>query len=98
MIKTKVKTIVYSPEHFARLEILLFRNRMTWKHNSNDAMIFRISRYPMGIIINNLDISLWYLDSRYDLVSFDKHEYEEIDIDLYLATKGTCQQTKGTLQ
>ena len=55
MIKTKVKTIVYSPEHFARLEILLFRNHMTWKHNSNDAMIFRISRYPMGIIINNLD-------------------------------------------
>ena len=98
MIKTKVKTIVYSPEHFARLEILLFRNHMTWKHKSNDAMIFRISSYPMCIIINNLDISLGDLNSRCDLASFDNHEYEEVDIDFYLATKGTCQQTEGTLQ
>ena len=29
---------------------------------------------------------------------FNNHKNEEIDIDFYLATKGTCQQTEGTLQ
>lgn len=29
---------------------------------------------------------------------FNNHKNKEIDIDFYLATKGTCQQTEGTLQ
>ena len=90
MIKTNIKMIIYSSEQFAKLQVLLLRNHIIWKFAGNDNPIRILDQYPSGIIVSNIDMCIFWLTLASDLLNFDKHPYEEVDIDYYLSTKGTC--------
>lgn len=90
MVKTNVKIVVYSSEQFAKLEILLLRNNIIWKFATDDELVRALTGYPTGIIVSDFDMYLFWFATTSDLTNFDKHPYEEVDIDFYLSTKGTC--------
>ena len=89
MIKTNVKMIIYSSEQFAKLQVLLLRNHITWTF-ANSNSIRALDKYPTGIIVSDFDMYLCWLTYTSDLTNFDEHPFEEVDIDFYLSTKGTC--------
>lgn len=90
MIKTHIKMIIYSSEQFAKLQVLLLRNHIIWKFAGNDNPIRKLDQCPTGIIVSNFDMYIFWLTIASDLTNFDEHPYEEVDIDFYLSTKGTC--------
>ena len=103
MIKTRVKLIVHSKEQLSRLQILLLQNGITLKTYKNHIISYNI--FPLFIFIYNAFMTVedpepTGTDRVYsiNLEYFNNHKNEEIDIDFYLDTKGTCQQTEGTLQ
>lgn len=103
MIKTRVKLIVHSKEQLSRLQILLLQNRITLRAYKNHIISYDI--FPLFVFIYNDFITVedpepTKTDKVYsiNIEYFNNHKNEEIDIDFYLATKGTCQQTEGTLQ
>ena len=103
MIKTGVKLIVHSEEQLSRLQVLLLQNNVRWKNNNDTVIGYKI--FPLFIFIYNELMTVeepepTKTDRIYsiNLEYFNNHKNEEIDIDFYLATKGTCQQKEGTLQ
>ena len=103
MIKTGVKLISHSKEQLSRLQILLLQNGMKWRDNKDCVMIHK--NFPLFMFLYKGYMTVeepepTKTDSVYliSLEYFNNHKNEEIDIDFYLATKGTCQQTEGTLQ
>ena len=103
MIKTGVKLIVHSKEQFSKVQILLLQNGLKWRDNKDCVIIYK--NFPLFMFIYKgymtvEDPEPTKTDKVYsiNLEYFNNHKNEEIDIDFYLATKGTCQQTEGTLQ
>lgn len=103
MIKTGVKLIVHSKEQFSRVQVLLLQNGVTWRDGKEVVIIYK--NFPLFMFIYNDYMTVGEPEpTKADRVFsirfeyFNNHKNEEIDIDFYLATKGTCQQTEGTLQ
>ena len=105
MIKTEVKLVVYNDIQFAKLQVLLISNGIYWKGVTGNRIKI-VEKFPTLVYIYASELTgatpdksyennyMYYLNIDY----FNKHSHEEVDIDFYLATKGTCQQTEGTLQ
>lgn len=103
MIKTGVKLIVHSEEQLSRLQVLLLQNGISWK--GSEGCVINYKNFPLFMFIYNDCMTVGEPEpTKADRVFsirleyFNNHNNEEIDIDFYLATKGTYQQTGGTLQ
>lgn len=103
MIKTRVKLIVHSKEQSIRLQVLMMQNKVHWRYGKNCVVNYK--KFPIFIFVYDEFMAVekpepTENDKVYsiDLEYFNNHKNEEFDIDFYLATKGTCQQTEGTLQ
>lgn len=86
MIKKHVKMKVVSEEQYLRLQDLLFDNDMCW---GSDGCYREKSDYYGAKHIYVYD-SGFTQDSFLDPTYFERHRHEEVNIDLYLKTKGTC--------
>ena len=86
MIKKHVKMKVVSEEQYLKLQDLLFDNEMYW---GSDGFLKEKSDYygPKHIFVYDRG----FTQSSYSISTyFEIHEYEEVNINLYLKTKGTC--------
>lgn len=86
MIKKHVKMKVVSEEQYLKLQDLLFDNGIYWgsdgchREKSDYCGAQHIFVYAHGFTQDP------YSNSTY----FERHRHEEVNIDLYLKTKGTC--------
>ena len=86
MIKKHVKMKVVSEEQYLKLQDLLFDNGIYWgsdgfhREKSDFYGAKHIFVYAHGFTQDT------YSNSTY----FERHIHEEVNIDLYLKTKGTC--------
>ena len=84
MIKKHVKMKVTSEEQYSALQDLLFDNGIYWGGSIREKLGYydkkRIYIYEHGFAEDS------FLNSIY----FNVHKNEEVDIDFYLKTKGTC--------
>ena len=86
MIKKHVKMKVTSEEQYSALQDLLFDNGIYW--GSTGSLREKL-KYYLGM---NIYVYEWGFtkDSLSSTVYFERHRHEEVNIDLYLKTKGTC--------
>ena len=86
MIKKHVKMKVVSEEQYLKLQDLLFDNEIYWGSNgfhrekSDYYGAKHIFVYARGFTQDTSSNSMY----------FERHRHEEVNIDLYLKTKGTC--------
>ena len=86
MIKKHVKMKVVSEEQYLKLQDLLFDNGIYWgsdgshREKSDYCGAKHMFVYDRGFTQDT------YSNSTY----FERHRHEEVNIDLYLKTKGTC--------
>ena len=86
MIKKHVKMKVVSEEQYLKLQDLLFDNGIYW---GSDGFHREKSKYYNAKCIYIYERGFTqdtYSNSTY----FERHRHEEVNIDLYLKTKGTC--------
>ena len=86
MIKKHVKMKVVSEEQYLKLQDLLFDNEIYW---GSDGSHRKKSDYYGAKHIYVYD-SGFTQDSYSNSTYFERHRHEEVNIDLYLKTKGTC--------
>ena len=86
MIKKHVKMKVTSEEQYSALQDLLFDNGIYW--GSTGSLREKL-KYYLGM---NIYVYEWGFtkDSLSSTAYFERHKNEEVDIDFYLKTKGTC--------
>lgn len=86
MIKKHVKMKVVSEEQYLKLQDLLFDNEIYWgsdgfhREKSDYYGAKHIFVYAHGFTQDTFSNSTY----------FERHRHEEVNIDLYLKTKGTC--------
>ena len=86
MIKKHVKMKVTSEEQYSALQDLLFDNGIYWSVNGS---IREKSEYYNRKYIYVYERGFTQ-DSLSNTTHFKRHGNEEVDIDFYLKTKGTC--------
>lgn len=86
MIKKHVKMKVTSEEQYSALQDLLFDNGIYW---GSDGSLREKLKYFLGM---NIYVYEWGFtqESLFNPKYFETHKNEEVDIDFYLKTKGTC--------
>jgi len=86
MIKKHVKMKVVSEEQYLKLQDLLFDNGIYWGSDG----FHRVKSDYYGARHMYVYASGFTQDSYSNSTYFERHGHEEVNIDLYLKTKGTC--------
>lgn len=86
MIKKHVKMKVVSEEQYLKLQDLLFNNGIYWGSDG----FHRVKSDYYGAKHMYVYASGFTQDSFSNSTYFERHGHEEVNIDLYLKTKGTC--------
>lgn len=90
MIKTEVKMEVTNEAQFYALQDLLFNNGLYWgiTGSNKSKATCSYSKYHIFVYKRGFtrEANLYNSDVEY----FNDHSHTEVDIDLYLKTKGTC--------
>lgn len=86
MIKKHVKMKVVSEEQYLKLQDLLFDNGIYW---SSDGSIREKLKYYCAKHIF-VYAHGFTQDTFSNSTYFERHSFEEVNIDFYLKTKGTC--------
>ena len=86
MIKKHVKMKIVSEEQYLKLQDLLFDNGIYWGSDG----FHRVKSDYYGAKHIFVDAHGFTQDTFSNSTYFERHRHEEVNIDLYLKTKGTC--------
>lgn len=86
MIKKHVKMKVTSEQQYSALQDLLFDNGIYW---GSTCSFRKKLKYYLRMYIYIYEHGFTE-DSFFNSIYFETHKNEEVDIDFYLKTKGTC--------